>query len=56
VQGHPNQGASSATATAINNRGDLAGSRVGADGNVHGFLLFADGRLTTLDAPGASMT
>jgi Domain of unknown function (DUF5050) len=49
-------GANSVTATAINNRGDIAGFENGADGNVHGFLLSADGRVTTLDAPGAGTT
>jgi len=44
------------TAAAINTQGDIAGFETGADGNVHGFLLSADGRQTTLDVPGASMT
>jgi hypothetical protein len=51
-------GATSVAAAAINNRGDIAGfeTDASASGNVDGFVLRADGQLTTLDYPGATMT
>jgi hypothetical protein len=54
-------GINNPTAAAINNRGDVAG--FGADatsdssnGQVVGYLLRRDGRVTILDVPGSSMT
>ena len=49
-------GAADVTATGINNRGDISGFEVDAEGNTHAFLLGARGSLTTLDVPGATMT
>ena len=49
-------GASSVTATAINNAGDIAGFETNAAGNTVGFLLLNNGRVATLNVPGSSMT
>ncbi len=49
-------GATSVTATAINSRGDVAGTEVDQSGNTDGFLLTRRGRVITLDVPGASST
>lgn len=49
-------GATSTTATAIDNFGDVAGFYTGANGNQSGFLLGANGKLTPLNFPGATMT
>ena len=49
-------GATSTTATAIDNHGDVAGFYTGANGNQSGFLLGANGKLTSLNFPGATMT
>jgi hypothetical protein len=48
-------GATSVTAAAINNRGDIAGSET-VNGTTDGFLLGADGQATTLAYPGADST
>ena len=48
-------GASSVTAAAINNRGDIAGFETNG-GNVEGFLKLTSGHVITLNVPGASMT
>ena len=50
------QGASSLTAAAINNLGDIAGFMTNAAGTTDGFLQTDGGRTTTLAYPGASMT
>jgi hypothetical protein len=49
-------GATSVTATAINNRGAVAGFDNNADGIVEGFLLHDNGDVTPLAFPGATMT
>ena len=49
-------GATSVTAAAINNRNDIAGFETNSAGTVEGFLKLNDGRLTTLNVPGSSMT
>ena len=49
-------GATSATAAAINNSGDIAGFYTDANGNTHAFLRSQDDSVITLDAPGATMT
>jgi hypothetical protein len=49
-------GASSVTAAAVNGQGDVAGFETDSSGNVDGFLKLNDGRVITLDVPGASMT
>jgi hypothetical protein len=49
-------GASSVTAAAINNQGDIAGFYTNGAGNVVGFLKFSTGRMFTLSFPGATMT
>lgn len=49
-------GATSVTAAAINNRGDIAGFDSDAQGNVASFLLGRWGHETTLAYPGASST
>ncbi len=49
-------GATSVTASAINNRGDIAGFDTDAQGNVDSFLLGRWGRETALDYPGAMST
>jgi hypothetical protein len=49
-------GATSVTAAAINNRGDIAGFDTDAQGNVDSFLLSNWGHETTLDYPGAMST
>ncbi len=49
-------GATSVTAAAINNQGDVAGSETDAAGNTHGFLLARGRYAIKLDYPGASMT
>lgn len=48
-------GASSVTAAAINNLGNVAGFYTNSTGT-HGFLLRRGGTLVTLDVPGATMT
>jgi hypothetical protein len=49
-------GATSSTAAAINDRGDVAGFETNAAGAVEAFLLTEDGKLTALAYPGAAMT
>ena len=49
-------GASSVTATAINNWNDIAGFETDSSGNVDAFLMSRDGAVTTLDYPGATTT
>ncbi len=49
-------GATSSTASGINNRGDIAGFYTGRGGVTRGFLLGAHGRLYQLSVPGASST
>jgi hypothetical protein len=49
-------GATTVTAAANNNRGDIAGFETDAQGNVDGFLLSGAGDETTLDYPGAMST
>ena len=50
-------GASSVTASAINNSGDIAGFYTNSAGAVQAFLLYPNGHLITLPSPaGASMT
>jgi hypothetical protein len=49
-------GASSVTAAAINNRGDIAGFETDSKNNMDGYLLRRGGQLITLDVPGASQT
>ena len=49
-------GATSATAAAINDGGDIAGFFAGSGGTTEGFLLTAHGTLTNLAYPGASAT
>ncbi len=49
-------GAASLTASAINNAGDIAGFFTNSAGVVKAFLLYPNGRLTTLAFPGATMT
>ncbi len=49
-------GASSASATAINDGGDIAGFDTNSSGTVEGFLLLSNGRLIHLDVPGSSTT
>jgi hypothetical protein len=49
-------GATSTTATAIDDNGDVAGFYTGANGNQSGFLLRANGKLTPLNFPGATTT
>ncbi len=49
-------GATSVTAAAINNRNDIAGFETNSAGTVEGFLKLNDGRVTTLNVPGSSMT
>jgi len=49
-------GATSVTAAAINNAGDIAGFDTNAKGAVVGFLKTSSGHLITLSVPGASMT
>lgn len=48
--------ATSTTATAINDNGDIAGFFAGSAGATEGFLLTAHGTLTTLAYPGAATT
>lgn len=48
-------GATSTTASAINNAGDVAGFET-VNGNVQGFVRRDDGRVITLTVPGASST
>ncbi len=49
-------GATSVTAAAIDNLGDVAGTEVDSSGNTDGFVLTKLGRVITLDYPGASAT
>lgn len=49
-------GASSVTATAINNWGDIAGVETTQSGTTEGFLLRNDGSVVALNVPGSSMT
>jgi hypothetical protein len=49
-------GATSLTPSAINNAGDIAGFFTNSAGVVKAFLLYPNGRLTTLAFPGATMT
>ena len=49
-------GATSVTAAAINNRNDVAGFETNSAGTTEGFLKLNDGRVTTLNVPGSSMT
>ncbi len=49
-------GASSVSATAINNGGDIAGFDTNSSGTVEGFLLLNNGRVIHLNVPGSSMT
>lgn len=49
-------GATSVTAAAINNWGDVAGFDVNASGATEAFLQRSDGHLTRLSYPGATMT
>jgi len=44
------------TAAGINNRGDIAGFGTDASGQVVGYLLRRDGRVTILNVPGSSQT
>jgi hypothetical protein len=50
------RGATSLTASAINNDGDIAGFFTGSGGVTKAFLLRSDGGLTTLAFPGAAST
>ena len=50
------QGATSVTATAIDNEGDIAGFFTGAGGTQESFLLSDGGRQTIIAYPGATMT
>jgi hypothetical protein len=49
-------GTTSLTATGINNEGDIAGFFTNLAGVVKAFLLYPDGRVTTLAFPGAAST
>lgn len=49
-------GATSVTATAINDGKDIAGFQTNGAGTVEGFLLLNNGRVFTLSVPGATMT
>jgi hypothetical protein len=50
------RGATSLTASAINNAGDITGFFTNSAGVVKAFLLYPDGKLITLAFPGATMT
>ncbi len=49
-------GATSVTATGINDEGDISGFETDSGGAVVGFLKLSTGRVFTLSVPGASMT
>jgi uncharacterized membrane protein len=48
-------GATFSIANGINDRGDIVGVYIGADGAVHGFLL-SGGKYRTIDVPGSTFT
>jgi probable HAF family extracellular repeat protein len=53
---HPRAIANGTTLAGINDRGDVAGGYIGADGSNHAFVRFASGLLVNVDVAGADFT